>query len=244
MLLLFIMFSSCENDEKKGDLVYYSVKREIRIDDGGVDNIISTYKYENNRLIEENFAGQALFTYEYNDTSVLFKIEDTYDGRLYKVSRTIIKNDLATKLISLWPKDGIGDLMPTGETVIYNYDSENNLIETKEYDDSVLISKTIYTWDSNGNLTKKESFDPENPDTPYSIDEYSYFLDRVDIRDYGLSYQGKNSKHLVEAWTSTFLGRLIISQSYSYTFDKYDRPATCTTIFDDGGSSVISYEYY
>jgi hypothetical protein len=241
MLLLFIIFTSCEKKESAGGMDSYLVKKEIRIDEG-LDTIITTYKYENDRLIEENFADQTRFTYEYNDTSVLFKIEDTYDGRLFKVSRTIIKNDLATKLIGLWPEDGYGDLLPNGVTVIYHYDSDNHLIETEEYDDLVSISKTINTWDSNGDLIKTESFDSKDPGSPVITYQYSYYSDKIDVREYGLSYQGKNSKHLVGVASTNYLD-YSFSDSYSYTSDKLGRPATVTKTSDAGGTSTILYIY-
>ncbi len=240
ILLLFITVESCEESENADSSTTYLVKKEIRID-AGTDTIITTYEYENNKLIEENFSDESIFTYEYNDTSVLFKIVST-DGRLYQASRIIIKNDLAIKSIVLGAENGFGELIPTGEITYYNYNSTNHLVEILTYQDTVLDSKTLNTWDSNGDLIKMELYDSESFLSPILSYEYSYYLNKTDARDYGLSFKGKNSKHLVKTESSVYQSNMLSSISYSYKFDNKGRPGTVTLTSDDA-STVKTFIY-
>jgi hypothetical protein len=243
LLLWVIVFTSCsKNDDSSQSFSTYLVKKVIVVDES--DSSTTIYNYDKNKLITEEIKDEFLFTYEYTDTSVLVKTIKHVDI-IDQVSLYIIKNGLAVKSIGLWPKDGYGELLATGDTTIYHYDSNNHLIETLNYINTYLKSKSVNTWDSNGNLIKTEEYDYQYQDDPVMINTYNYYLDKPDVRDYGLSFRGKPSRNLINTFTMGY-NIAPYSSSYSlvhkYTFDDKGRPKK-ETITSEHGFREMYYSY-
>jgi hypothetical protein len=240
IFLLVIFFISCsKNDDSPKSYSTYLVKKEIRVEES--DSSATIFNYNNNKLISEEIVNQSLFTYEYTDTSVLLKTI-MFGDRLDQVSLFLIENGLAVKSIKLWPKDGYGELLPTGDTTIYKYDSNNHLIESLDYTFSSLKSKSVNTWDSNGNLIKVEDYEYEYQDNPVMNTTYSYYTDKPDVRDYGLSFRGKQSKNLIRTFTIDYNVapyNTNYSMNYKYTLDDKGRPEKETRTSEHGSYDLF-----
>jgi hypothetical protein len=235
IFLLVIIFISCsKNDEPPRSFSTYLVKKVIRVEES--DSSTTIYTYNNNKLISEETLNQSLHTYEYTDSSVLAKTI-MFGDQLDQISLFIFKNGLVVKSIELWPKDGYGELLPTGDTTIYNYDSNNQLIESLHYTNSNLRSKSINTWNSNGNLLKTEDYDYAYQLSSIMNTTYIYYTDKPDVRDYGLSFRGKQSKNLIKTITINLNITpyfTTYSMNYKYTFDKKGRPEKETRTSEHG----------
>lgn len=206
-----------------GKITYYAhdnngnLYREININNGNIDQVI-TYTYdEQGNLISESY------DYDYNG------VADRIDAYTYNE-----QGNLSTKNIDS-DTDGVAD-----ETITYTYDEQDNLI-TESIDsnaDGIADQIMTYAYDNRGNLIS-ESIDFDTDRIANQITTYTYD-ERGDLTETSYDRNADGFVDLIDKYVFDKDGKLVSETRTDNNENDIDDPdsETITYTYDENGNLV------
>lgn len=184
----------------------------------------------NNQLVlfqsKSNPGNKIVFTY----VSSTSYTQDFYTNNVLSIHLvSFLKNNLVDSI----SQDDTG--YKSSNKFIYN--SLNQLITSKDFENNQLTLTTTYTYDGAGNMVKQT-------DTNGNVVERTYYTDQPDFIEFLIPYF-KTSVNLVKTEKSSNASvGYVQNATHTYIFDSQKRVVTETVIADNNESVVKGFTYY